>query len=183
MKLLMSALLAVLTVCTMGRTAHAAVPVFQNHENMSKACEEKSLRQDLDWLTAPIAKQSDLKSFLKSGGRLGELLSRLQPTSKKRFIDSLRFGDAGLASFYFQDIEEELSVSEIYQLLSLFGLQSGVSKFSNAPVRNSLDREIRDYFSPSGEKAVCEDGMYRNMECARRGTCGYYLYYYCTSNC
>lgn len=47
--------------------------------------------------------------------------------SKKRFVESLRFNEKGVTSFTYSDIEAELSASQAYRLLSLFGLESAIS--------------------------------------------------------
>ncbi len=80
--------------------------------------EDVSVTQSLR--VAPIKNKSDLDLLLNKQNPL-DLLS---PLSEQVFLDSLVFTKAGLASFNYQVLEDELEDYQIYQVLSLFGVQN-----------------------------------------------------------
>ncbi|AHY60727.1 hypothetical protein DX03_19020 [Stenotrophomonas rhizophila] len=68
---------------------------------------------------------------INSAVRLQEHLQSLSPDSplrsfsvpaRQRFVASLRFNAAGVTTLRYQDIVEELSYSEAYRVLALFGV-------------------------------------------------------------
>jgi hypothetical protein len=66
-------------------------------------------------------------------------LAALSPRARRHFIASLRFGPQGLASFSTADLENELSVSEAYRLLALFGMQATVAVIPGLAVKTPED--------------------------------------------
>lgn len=164
----------------------AEAPTVSSDELLSaKACAEKSLARDLDSLAAVVTSEAAFRKSLKTNSRLKEDLGALSPQSRKRFISSLRFGEAGLGSYYFGDLEAELSVTQIYKLLAHFGLQSNVKHMKNARVVTDLDKSIVEMFEREsrGVQMKCTVGDKDAHECLGRGTCAPNARYLCTSNC
>ena len=97
----------------------------------------------LDRFAAPIRSPADLAAWL--AGRRPEAsdpLIALSPPARARFLASLRFGAQGLASFQSEDIQSELSASQAWRLLALFGLQSSLAAMPPLAVRSSEDAEV-----------------------------------------
>ncbi len=86
--------------------------------------ETPRLQRELDRALAPIKSYSELQSYLQTFPMSASPLNKLSPAARKRFLDSLQFNEKGLTTFRSADLESELSVSEIYAVLSLFGEQS-----------------------------------------------------------
>ncbi|WP_152663102.1 hypothetical protein [Arsukibacterium ikkense] len=90
-------------------------------------------------------------------------------------------------------LEAELSVSEIYEVLELFGIQHTIKYFSNARIENSLDLVLlQSEFAPTLferelQPEILTDGVVRRdhtgYRCWERGTCKQAANYICTSNC
>lgn len=106
-------------------------------------------QRELASLGAQIRSHSDLQVFMSDERLRAKTLNDLSKDAQTRFIDSLSFNAGGLTSFYYQDIEDELSASQAYQLLALFGAQSTVGSMTEIRVNSALDRHIMSRVSPS----------------------------------
>jgi hypothetical protein len=98
---------------------------------------------------------------------------RLSSDAKQRFLSSLVFGDKGVGSFRYTDLEA-LSASEIADILRLFGVERTTSLIKDARVSTEADREVMRAL-PIGD----HDGYW----CSGRGTCSEQNGSICTSNC
>lgn len=147
-------------------------------------CGEKVLRQDLDFLVAPIKSSSDLKQHLRAveSSKVASPLARLSRDARDRFVASVTFNEKGVTGYRTDALEGELTVSQIYQVLALFGQQRNTSFFARARVESELDREIKSMFE-SDLKSGCGLGDHNNYKCSSRATCSRSLGDICTSNC
>lgn len=138
---------------------------------------------------APIKSAEDLKGYMAKTSAAESPLNYLSPPARNRFLSSLRFNEKGITSFSYVDLEAELTPSQIYKLLSLFGIQRTAPLMKSARVVNDADRMIiglpdvrrcdashESSQSPSG----CDHEGYR---CEGRGTCMQTMSAICTSNC
>lgn len=83
---------------------------------------------------------------------------------RTKFINSLKFGPRGLASFNDTSFEEaSLTATEAFQILALFGVQSVTTAIPGLLVDTPLDRKIFD------QPRLLED--YRDYECRPPATC------------
>lgn len=99
-------------------------------------CANEKIKQN--WQdTIPITSKSELFKLEQS-----KVWGLLSPEAQADFIKSLKFNQYGLVSLRFGDLEAELSVSEIYSLLSLFGAQRLASLMSGARIDNKVDTLI-----------------------------------------
>lgn len=94
---------------------------------------------------------------INSAVRLQEHLQSLSPDSplrsfsvpaRQRFVASLRFNEAGVTTLRYQDIVEELSYSEAYRVLALFGVTRVLATLP--PLRSETldDERIRTLEGP-----------------------------------
>lgn len=103
--------------------------------------EQKALRLR----TAPIHSAALLREYLAKEDASSPL-NLLSPAAKKRFVESLRFNEKGVTSFTYSDIEAELSASQAYRLLSLFGLESTISSMHKMRVDGEEDINVNRAF-------------------------------------
>lgn len=96
---------------------------------------QADIDRQLAWKIAPVKTEEDLYALLRTENPL-DLLS---PDAKERFIQSLVFRPTGLGSFYVTDLKAELTVTEIYEVLALFGQQEFAKKMTTARVETNLD--------------------------------------------
>jgi hypothetical protein len=84
---------------------------------------------------APVKSRSDLFALLQTDSPL----DMLSVSARDRFVDSVVFTKNGIGGYYYGDLEAELTPSQIYQVLSLIGVQHSVFNFKNARVESEAD--------------------------------------------
>jgi hypothetical protein len=122
---------------------------------------------------APILSSDELDAHLQSD--TDSPLDQLSEPARERFVDSLVFGDNGLGSYRYDDLEAELSVTQIHDVLRLFGVENTAPLLVGARVETELDKALLLRRPPSAD--------YEDMYCESRGTCSSRLFSICTSNC
>jgi len=124
-----------------------------------------------------IQSQQDLRSYLASTPPTSSPLAALSPTGRRRFLSSLSFNKRGVTGFEYGALKAELSYSQIYQVLALFGIAEDASLISGARVVNATDRAIM-----VGPRPLHD---YMNYYCQYNsgGTCAPAYNYICTSHC
>lgn len=103
-------------------------------------------RDKLAFELAPIKNKHDLDAYLQSKNRAPSPLDSLSVPARTQFLNSLTFNENGLVSFSYQEIGRELNAKQVYQLLSLFGVQRAASLVRNARIDDKTDQLI---LSPS----------------------------------
>lgn len=139
---------------------------------------EHVLRRELAHLAAPIKTESDLREYLNSSSVNTGPLKRLSEAGRDRFLSSLTFNEKGVSSFRYEDLQAELTVSQIYQVLALFGAQDVTSKMSEAKASSSLDRSIM-----GGGGMVSPMIDHKDYSCTARATCTRAVGSICMSSC
>lgn len=149
--------------------------------------EETFLQHDLAYLVAPVKSAVDLDKVLADGSARNPL-NALSKGGRERFVSSLKFSDRGLSSLSYLDLEAELTVSEAYKVLALFGQQHLIGALSKARVETELDRDILNMppaetlrSSAKGPGGPVSD--HNGYECAKHATCESRAGAICTSNC
>ncbi|MCD7099703.1 hypothetical protein [Stenotrophomonas sp. MMGLT7] len=137
-------------------------------------------QQKLIRKTAPIHSAEQLAGFLAKTKDTASPIDLLSPVAKARFVDSLRFNETGVTSFYYADIESELNSSQAYELLSTFGLQSTLAFMPKLRVDNAKDREIMTAFSDEVPLLMAD---HENYWCSSRATCSRDIGSICMSGC
>lgn len=141
------------------------------------------LERDLAYLIAPIKSADDLAGYT-AALPVNSPLRLLPQKSMERFIANLTFNESGVSGFSYAELERHLSVSEVYRVLALFGLQHAAAQVSGARVESDLDEAImrtRRTAKCGIGGAVCDhlDGY----ECEKRATCKATVKSLCMSTC
>jgi hypothetical protein len=129
---------------------------------------------------AIIDSRDDLNAYLHRAAP--SPIDRLSPPARQRFLDSLVFGEGGLGSYSYADLEAELSVSEIYDILSVFGVERTTSMITGARVISDRDRELLSR-QAADEHLYDFTADYEGYECSGRATCSKKIDSICTDNC
>jgi hypothetical protein len=154
------------------------------------------MRNEIDNDMAMIRSEADLKSYLQSAPISRTPLGKLSLSAQRQFLASLTFNEKGLTGFNYRALPDELSVSEIYQVLSLFGMQRTTAMIPDARIETSVDAAIMRHISPQacpprgpkiqGSEVSPQfgcDGDRKEYRCESKGTCQSRNTYICTSNC
>ncbi|GLQ89131.1 hypothetical protein [Dyella flagellata] len=108
----------------------------------SRAVNQVTHADEIAARLAPIKSIKDLTAYMARTSAADSLLNLLSPAAKNRFLSSLQFNEKGITSFSYADLEAELTPSQIYELLSLFGIQRTVPLMKGARVVDDTDRMI-----------------------------------------
>jgi hypothetical protein len=138
-------------------------------------------RRTGDFLVAPIKSQFDLMQYIQN--HPGSSIDMLSPSAKQRFISSVTFNETGLTGFDYSDLRAELTVSQVYQILSLFGAQRVTHMVHGARVATAIDRTLQapsSLFS-GGPIGIGED--HEGYRCEGNHTCSTSPSRICMSGC
>jgi len=141
--------------------------------------QDEARRQRIEFEMAPIKSHADLQAYMR--GREPSPLDLLSAGARRHFIESLVFNENGLVGYEYSDLVMELSATDIYKVLALFGAQRTTSLLKGARVTSDLDRTImfgRGEFSSSLRAAD-----YEGYRCESRATCGENMHTICMSGC
>lgn len=89
-------------------------------------------KNSLDRKMAKVKSKVELNTYISMSKSGENPLDKLSSTARKRFIESLTFNESGITGYRYADLEEELSPSEIKNILALFGTQNNVALFKNS---------------------------------------------------
>ncbi|RDH41500.1 hypothetical protein [Zooshikella ganghwensis] len=163
-------------------TASFADPAVDTTTVSMSASELKSVmiknelqRREIAWKLAPIKNKEQLQISLQKNSPLDALSSE----AKQRFIDGLVFTDKGLGGIYYGDLVAELTPTQIHKILSLFGAQHLISKFTEARVESDTDAKLLK--SPSVNYGVLDD--HKEYRCIARADCYESSNHICMSSC
>jgi hypothetical protein len=128
-----------------------------------------------------LRSQGDLQRYLAATARSGSPLDALSSGARERFLSSITFNEKGITGFHYDDLQAELTASQIVDVLHLFGVEKDVAIIPNVRVESAADRRvIRSLVDP----VEPVDGTdYKGYHCAMRATCTPSTNDICTSNC
>jgi hypothetical protein len=137
---------------------------------------------------ALIQSRSDLETYLS--GNPDSAIHRLSHGGRATFLASLVLTEKGLGSFNARSLEDELTPTQIYEVLSLFGLGELVSQFKNARIETSHDERLLSIGAATKDDAATQcltcgpcPAIY-NYRCSPPATCKPQYQNYCvTCNC
>lgn len=104
-----------------------------NAQAVTPSPQYESAAQDSDAPLVPIRSSAQLTEYL--GSHPSNPLDAFNHRARKLFLESLTFSDRGLTGFRLQEVQSELTRSQAFAILSLFGVESVV---------NSLQFELAD---------------------------------------
>jgi hypothetical protein len=187
-----------LATCILASSVYAAYPSAPDTKTVDNAqletviaiMQQREVARDaLDFAMAQIKSENDLQNYLQTQGFSQSPLDALSPPARQRFLTSLQFNERGLTSFEYRDLEEELSASQIYRILSLFGAQHDAAIMKHARVVSPVDQQILDSsFHTNGFGGLGGFGGigdHSDYKCDRLNphTCTSDINSICTSNC
>lgn len=130
------------------------------------SCISPPISNNLAYLVAPIKSESDLQKHLFNLKDGSSPLNHLSPSGLEKFKESLTFNESGLTSYRYDVLEWELSVSQAYHVLALFGQQHNIALLENLQIDSKFDLEIMEYIKASNK---CND--YKGYACVSHATC------------
>lgn len=93
-------------------------------------------RYKMDRELAPIQSRKELTAYLHLTAHSGSPLDAFPPRARARFLSSLVFTSAGLASYQYVDLQY-LAPAQIYSILALFGAQRDTPMIAGAQSVNA----------------------------------------------
>jgi hypothetical protein len=93
-----------------------------------------------------IRSQSELQRYLSATAGSGSPLSALSSGARRRFLSSIRFNEKGITGFRYADLQSELTASQIFDVLHLFGAEKDVAIIPNIRVESAADRRVMRSF-------------------------------------
>jgi hypothetical protein len=143
---------------------------------------------EVDTRMAQVKSRAELDAYLREDSNQDHPLFALSEDGLRQFLGSLVFTERGLASFNASALEAELTATQIYRVLSLFGLQRMAPLVAaKARVETGLDRSVIDLastseFTNSPLDVACP--VIENTECTPPATCRSAFQAWCvTCNC
>lgn len=142
-------------------------------------------QNQIDAAVAPIKSEQDLREYLAKTHPGTSPLDVLSFAGKQRFLASLQFNGKGLTTFEYLDLENELTPTQIYRVLALFGVQRDTVLLTRAAKLTPTDRLIMgtDGGPPGVTINPPTPGDHEGYMCESRGTCFRSADRICTSNC
>lgn len=106
--------------------------------------------------------------------------SRLGKEARARFIASLAWNEHGLTTFSYEPLEADLSLSEAYSVLVLFGAQATILPIVDRfKLIHKMDYALKERFA----SMECANGDRDGYHCKSRATCEKKMHHICKSNC
>ena len=131
-----------------------------------------------DLLLAPVKSQLELGAYLRSAKATP--LDWLSPAAKHRFLGSLTFNESGLTGFDYSDLRAELTVTQIYRVLAIFGAQRVVPLIKGARVESAVDRIL---MAAPGNTSDLPTDDHEDYRCEGAHTCSGSPRHICMSGC
>jgi hypothetical protein len=142
---------AALATCFIAGAAFAQTNQKGIPSELTAYIESKS---EIESESALIRTKADLQFWINVKGKSNPL-NLLSADAKTRLVENAMYNDKGLiTSGYIGDIRRELTPTQAYKVLSLFGAQSIAAKANNGKARTDLDRLIINTKATATPEAV-----------------------------
>jgi hypothetical protein len=125
---------------------------------------------------APVKNRAQLDAYLREHRGASSPFHVLRPAALQRFSGGLVFNDRGVSSYDYTTLQRELTASQIFGILRVFGVEDSVSRIPGLKVRGHADRLVLATLH------IRLDG-HHDMYCVAHGSCAPRLGWVCTSNC
>lgn len=139
------------------------------------------------WRSRQLSQKNELDAYVESTPAALSPLSKLSPPARERFLASITFNEKGITGFRHDDLQVELSPSEIYRVLSLFGAQHTTALFKRARSETPADAAIMEPLMQtapqSGPLCPSQPCDYDGYMCESRATCAPNINTICMRNC
>lgn len=138
---------------------------------------EMAIRSQAEFAIARIRNPLELEQYAAehaATGYSGTPLEALRPSSRERLLRSVVFGNGGIGSLYYGDMRVELSPTQAYAILALFGAQHLAPIVAAQNVSTDVDAAIQSMRRPPDHE---------DKYCAKRATCRSESFAVCTSSC
>lgn len=159
-------------------SAAVAVDSFRTpaQVSMQSVDAEQARLRAIDFEMALIKSQADLSAYLRSAGRDSPLMA-LSPGARERFLDSLTFNEKGLVGYKYEELARELTASQAYRVLALFGAQR-TTYLVGAKVDSPADRAVTQ--TPLVPRLMAD---YKEYKCVSPHNCYGQRFYICLTGC
>jgi hypothetical protein len=107
-------------------------------------------------------------------------LSKLSPAGKAEFLASLTFNENGVTGFNYRVLENELTPTQIYSVLALFGAQHLTARLRGARIDSVADHQLLSYATAKMRR---QGDDYSGYACTARATCTTSTNAICMSSC
>lgn len=182
--LLLTAMLGIPFSAAAGQPATSRAPdarPIDSEALLSAFAADVRQQRDVRVAMAPIRSRAQLAQFLAHTPAADSPFSKLSPAARKRFVSSVTFNERGITGFRYGDLEMELSATDAYRILSLFGVEDMVPMLAHLRTDTAADRLIMANAGTRVTPMLRAD--YLNYWCASRATCLPHEEAICTSNC
>jgi hypothetical protein len=118
-----------------------------------------------------IRSQSDLQRYVSETASSPSPLNALSSGVRARFLSSITFNGKGITGFNYDDLQSELTASQMVAVLHLFGVENDVKIIPNVRVEAATDRRrIRTFelIDPSEGTDLKGHWCTRNPHAVRR---------------
>jgi hypothetical protein len=195
MKVTFLKLVSILVIAITTLHLNAKVPDQNPKSTVTESIiKEVALNRQIAFELAPLKTKSDAELFALDSSSIFDMLSE---SSKSIFLESLVFNDSGLVSFNYSVLESELTPTQSYKLLQLFGKQHVVHMLKNSRIETTSDfllLKSKGLSIPSvdsdeigkslGGGAIGIGGDdHKGYKCVSRANCQETATYICMSSC
>ncbi len=154
-------------------------------EALERKIEEVSIVRTLEEISAPIRTRHELNEHLRIQSNTSPL-SALSSRARESFLKKITFRDEDgvITSYSYEELEWELTATEAYKILALFGQQHIASLLTRLRVETLLDNEIISGNFPGAVSEYAPLGQpHRDYRCESRATCSYSPNRICLPSC
>lgn len=157
----------------------SASPVVSAQSAPQRVTLQPSQATQINRELATLKSARDVYMYLQSTPKNISPLMAMDPVSRDRFVRSLRFNEKGLTEFDYTALQS-LTASEVYRILSLFGMEAGTYQIQAREV-TPLDHQI-NHPAPTQTMRYSGDFL-EGYYCEGQHTCSQTVQKACTSNC
>lgn len=175
-KALLVSAVATLAIGVSSAAAAASPIAGQSQVSMDMVGAEQGRQRAIEFAMAPIKSADDLAAYLRTAGTDSPLMA-LSPGARERFLGSLSFNANGLVSYQYEDLARELTASQAYRLLALFGAQR-TTHLVGARVEDGADEAVAA--KPRVPQLRADHAKYK---CVSPHNCYYSEFFICLTGC
>ena len=146
------------------------------NEDCPRLVHQVAAERELAAALAPVKNRAQLDAYLREHRGASSPFHVLRPAALQRFSGGLVFNDRGVSSYDYTTLQRELTASQIFGILRVFGVEDSVSRIPGLKVRGHADRLVLATLH------IRLDG-HHDMYCVAHGICAPRLGWVCTSNC